>query len=214
MGKYTQGILGAFSGKVGTVVGSSWRGIKYMRSLGSKRGNAGASKKQLEQQARFALINGFLRPVKPLLEIGFKNYANGRTGYNSASSYNLKNALTGETPNLQIDYSMVLVSRGDLTGVKSLSVTSDSPARLNLIWEDNTGKGQAKANDQVMVAIFIPSLAEALYAIGEAERQQEALALDLPEEFSGETAEVYVSFAALESSEVSTSLYAGNVIIA
>ena len=33
MGKIKQGILGGFKGKVGTVIGSSWNGIPYMRGL-------------------------------------------------------------------------------------------------------------------------------------------------------------------------------------
>ena len=33
MGKIKQGILGGFKGKVGTVIGSSWNGISYMRGL-------------------------------------------------------------------------------------------------------------------------------------------------------------------------------------
>ena len=31
MGKIKQGILGGFKGKVGTVIGSSWNGIAYMK---------------------------------------------------------------------------------------------------------------------------------------------------------------------------------------
>ena len=33
MGKIKQGILGGFKGKVGTVIGSSWNGIAYMRGI-------------------------------------------------------------------------------------------------------------------------------------------------------------------------------------
>jgi hypothetical protein len=33
MGKINQGILGGFSGKVGNVVGGSWKGIEYMRVI-------------------------------------------------------------------------------------------------------------------------------------------------------------------------------------
>ena len=33
MGKIKQGILGGFTGKVGTVIGSSWNGIAYMKGL-------------------------------------------------------------------------------------------------------------------------------------------------------------------------------------
>ncbi|HTN20798.1 MAG TPA: DUF6266 family protein [Pelobium sp.] len=214
MGKYTQGILGAFSGKVGTVIGSSWRGINYMRSLSPKRGNANASEKQLEQQARFAMITAFLNPVKPILEIGFKNYANGKTGYNSAHSYNLKNALTGITPNLEIDYSMVLLSRGDLPGVTSLAATSDTAATLNLAWTNNAGKGKAKDTDQLTVVAFCPSSGESVYGSAEATRLDEVLAFELPAEFSGETVEAYIFWSSADGKDISNSKYAGSVAVA
>lgn len=213
MGKYNQGILGAFSGKIGTVVGSSWRGIKYMRSLAAKRGNANASEKQLEQQARFTLITTFLKPVKPLLEIGFKNYAIGKTGYNSAHSYNLKNALSGITPNLEIDYSMVVVSRGDLPAAKDVSAASVTAGKLDLAWVDNTGKGKAKANDQLIVVVFCPALADAVYSIGDATRDLQTFVYDLPEEFSGETTEVYLGWISEDGKEVAGSKYAGSILI-
>ncbi len=37
MGTISKGILGGFSGKVGTVVGGSWKGIDYMRSRSGRR---------------------------------------------------------------------------------------------------------------------------------------------------------------------------------
>ena len=33
MGTISKGILGGFSGKVGTVIGGNWKGIDYMRSI-------------------------------------------------------------------------------------------------------------------------------------------------------------------------------------
>ena len=48
------GILGGFSGKVGTVVGSVRDGKPYMRAVGYKNPNK-VSEKQLIQRARFAL---------------------------------------------------------------------------------------------------------------------------------------------------------------
>ena len=43
MGKIKQGILGGFRGKVGTVVGSYWNGIFYMKALPQsyKKGRSG-----------------------------------------------------------------------------------------------------------------------------------------------------------------------------
>ena len=39
MGKIKQGILGGFKGKVGTVIGSSWNGISYMRGRAQSHRN-------------------------------------------------------------------------------------------------------------------------------------------------------------------------------
>lgn len=213
MGKYNQGILGAFYGKVGTVVGSSWRGITYMRSLTRKRGNTNATDKQLEQQARFALITSFLNPIKPILEIGFKSYAVGKTGFNSAHSYNLKNALSGTLPNLTIDYSMLLVSRGDLPPAAALTAASNTAGKLTLSWTDNTGKGKAKANDQLMVVMFCPSLEETTYEMTVVTRADQTIDLDLPIEFSGESVELYTFWVSADLKEVATSKYVGSVLI-
>ena len=48
MGKIKQGILGGFRGKVGTVVGSYWNGIFYMKALPQnyRKGKSGSQKMQ------------------------------------------------------------------------------------------------------------------------------------------------------------------------
>lgn len=48
MGRIKKGILGGFSGKVDSVVGASWRGIDYMRSL-PRTSDKPATVAQLEQ---------------------------------------------------------------------------------------------------------------------------------------------------------------------
>ena len=49
MGKIRQGILGGFSGKVGTVVGASWNGIYYMRGLPQSYKKSRSSKQKMQQ---------------------------------------------------------------------------------------------------------------------------------------------------------------------
>ena len=62
MGKYIKGILGSFLGKVGTVIGSSWKGIEYMRSRG-KKSSKPPTQAQLIQQAKFKLLVRFVIPA-------------------------------------------------------------------------------------------------------------------------------------------------------
>lgn len=53
MGKIKQGILGGFRGKVGTVVGSYWNGIFYMKALPQSKRKGGKSGNQKMQQGYF-----------------------------------------------------------------------------------------------------------------------------------------------------------------
>ena len=110
MATFEKGILGGFSGKVGTVVGGNWKGIDYMRSKANKR-NSVPSQKQLEQQLKFGLMMKFLQPMSALLEVSFSDYAIRKTGINSAFAYNYANAITGAFPDFAIDYSKSLASR-------------------------------------------------------------------------------------------------------
>ncbi len=147
MGKIKDGITGPFSGKVGPVVGATWRGIPVMRSLPKKRTKP-YSPKEIQQQAKFALISGFLGPVIPLVHQTFIPATPKQTGYNLAFSYNVKNAITGVHPDLKIDFSMVLLGRGDLPNANSPTVSSSSPGKVDFIWTDNSGKGIALPTDQ------------------------------------------------------------------
>src|SRR5277367_2800230 len=103
MGTYKKGILGGFSGKVGTVVGSTWKGITVMKSLpGPRKGNP--TLLQLEQQARFSLMIKFLQPLTSLFNQTFSNGVVGMSGSNKALSYNILNGITGVYPTFTVNY--------------------------------------------------------------------------------------------------------------
>ena len=103
MGIINKGILGGFSGNVGPVVGSTWKGITYMKSLPNKKSKT-STVKQIEQQLKFALIMRFTQTMTALLELTYKAYANGMTAFNAAFAYNIQNAVTGNSPDFEVDY--------------------------------------------------------------------------------------------------------------
>src|ERR1700681_1213279 len=152
MGKFYAGINGPFSGKVGVVVGYLYKGIPVMRGLPNRK--KPSTPNELNQQARFRLMNKFLTPLNDLLNITFAHLAVGMTGRNKAFSYNLKNAVKGVRPDLAIDYDMVLLSRGDLPAAESPIVNSPSSGLLEFSWADNSGKGKASGKDKVFVAVY------------------------------------------------------------
>ena len=73
MGTIKKGILGGFSGKVGTVVGANWKSISYMCSLPQKVKNP-RTVGQRSQRSKFSLTLKLLQPMTAFLRTGWKLY--------------------------------------------------------------------------------------------------------------------------------------------
>ena len=112
MATYNQGILGSFSGTVGSVVGSSWRGIPVIKSRPVRK-KTGLTDLQEQQRARFLLMTRFLRPLTDLFNQTFQKSAVGMTCFNKAFSEN-KAAITGDYPAIKVDYPKIVLSKGRL----------------------------------------------------------------------------------------------------
>lgn len=62
MAEIELGILGGVRGKVGTVVGSTWRGKNVIRSK-PRKSRRQASDKQVDQRRKFKIVANFLSPL-------------------------------------------------------------------------------------------------------------------------------------------------------
>lgn len=211
MGKIKQGILGGFSGKVGSVIGSSWNGKSYMRGKAVSIKNPNTAKQQMTR-AKFTLAISTLRPVAPFIRIGFKGYANGKTAYNAAMSYTFKNAITGEFPEYSIDYAKLLVSRGSLAGANSFDVESTS-GKIKISWDDNSDMGNARLSDIAMIAIINPGKGEASYITEGAPRSFGYEEVPVNQFWTGDEVEVYLSFISEDEKQISNSTYCGSVTV-
>ena len=214
MGTYNKGILGSFSGKVGTVIGSSWNGIDYMRSL-PKPSSKAPSEAQMSLRAKFGLANGFLGPISSLINLGYKSLAVQKTGYNVAIADIIAEAITGLYPDFVIDYSKVLFSKGSLTGAWNLTATSPNPAEISISWTDNSGSGNARNTDKAVVLIYNPEKSQFVHNLEAGALRSAAVdTLSLPEEFSGDTVQVWVAFMTPDKRLFSTSIHAGEIVVA
>ncbi|MBS1495641.1 MAG: hypothetical protein JSU03_01745 [Bacteroidetes bacterium] len=211
MGTFNKGILGGFSGKVGTVIGGNWKGIDYMRSKGNKR-NLAPTQAQQAQQLKFGLCVRFVQSMSGLVETSFHNFAVKKTGINSALSYTLKNAVTGTFPTFSIDYSNALVSRGDLPNVLAPSIVMGAGSMLNYAWTDNSGVGIAKATDKAILVAYCPSLNQCIYTTGSATRNTLTDSLNLTA-FSGKQVETYIGFISADGFNVASSIYTGTATV-
>lgn len=207
MATFIKGILGGFSGKVGTVVGSNWKGKNVLRSLPT-RTNREASQAQLDQQEKFAKIMAFMSGLSSLLDTSFKAYANGVSGVNAAVSYNLQNAVIGSASPYEIDYSLALVSRGDLPNAPNAGAVAESANLIRFNWDNNAGVGKAKADDKAILVLYAPALKRSAYLLADAPRSAATESFDASA-FSGETVETWLAFINANGNVVSNSFYTG-----
>lgn len=211
MGTIKKGILGGFSGKVGTVVGGSWKGISYMRSLPQKVKNP-RTEGQVSQRTKFSITMFYLKPMTAFLRTGWKLYANKQSPFNAAMSYTLANAITGNYPDYDIDPNKVLVSRGSLLPASNTDIDT-SGGNITLTWDDNSGISNAKATDKALVAIVNPIKGEAVCDTAGAERMTGSQSVSIPADWTGDELQAYLGFISEDGKEVANSMYLGAVTL-
>ena len=214
MGTIKQGILGGFSGKVGTVIGSSWKGISYMRGQAQHVKNP-RSAGQVDQRSKFNLALNFLQPNVPYIRIGYKSQAAKQTEFNAAMSYIVKNAITGTSPNYALDYTKVMVSRGGLTQVTDAAASwAAATSKLTVTWTDNSGVGTALATDKAMPFVYNKDKNETIYNTEGATRTTHTMDITVPSNWVGDKVEVYLGMVSEDGALVADSIYLGEKTLA
>jgi hypothetical protein len=153
MGTIKQGILGGFSGKVGKVIGGTWKGIDYMRGIPSSVANP-QTEGQVTQRNKFgacialakSVIDSIIRPI-------WNRKAVKMTGINLFTKTNLPvfNEL-GEI----VDFDNLKFSIGDLPLPTNLVIENNLAGNgaIHVAWTDNSGTGYAAPTDNIRVLVM------------------------------------------------------------
>jgi hypothetical protein len=209
MASMEKGILGPISGKVGTVVGSSWKGIDYIRSKSTRKRNFSAA--QRDQQHRFSAAINFVSTMNDLLDMTFDRYAVKKSGSNAALSYTLLHAITGTSPDYQVDFAKALVSHGKLPNATAPTATITGKA-IHFTWTDNSGSGKAAATDKAVLVAYCKNYNQTIYTTESAVRSAKAAVLDVSN-FAGFEAEVWIAFLSADGKVASDSIYLGALMV-
>lgn len=212
MARISKGILGGFSGKVGTVVGFNWRGIDVMRSL-PKKGNRIPSSKQIEVQTQFTLTARFLNPIKPILSAHFGQPSAEKSRFNLAFAYHNREAVIGTYPDYEIDFQKVIITKGELLGLEQPVLETQANASLKFTWLNNSGQGQAKATDTLLMVVYNPARELFAYQTQAATRDQTTYLYDLPDHWVGDTVHTWVGMVDAEGKKCSNSVYLNAVVL-
>lgn len=213
MGTYAVGILGKFSGAVGTVVGSTWKGISYMRMRGTGKRTGTSSQAQVEQQAKFKLVTYFLRPLKGLTDITFKGAGVNMTTANFALSSNLNKVITGVYPSFKIAYDKVSLSCGLLSKPFISAAIAGAVGKINFTWSDDSAiDSNANATDIVVLVAYCEEMNLSRYAMKAGSRSELTSSLDVTG-FSGKSVETWLLLISADGKKVSDSAYTGQVTV-
>lgn len=207
MGTIKRGILGGFSGKVGTVVGGNWKGIDYMRARATNIKDA-KSASQMAQRARFKAVIEFLQTVISVVQVGFTSKAVHQSAFNAAMAYNLKNAVTGTGVNATVDYQNVMLTQGplQLPVDVELSVSRDD---VIVTWDTNS---EANGQDRAFLVVYNKVKKIAFLPKSSAVREDGEFGCTVYPSWSGDPVEVYLYFKSADDDKViSNSMYAGTV---
>jgi hypothetical protein len=209
MATYNKGILGAFTGTVGTVVGANWRGKNIMRSRPKKTTHA-PTETQIMQRDKFGTITRFLTPIRSLYNRYFGQKAGYKSRYNMAVSYHIKEAIDD---NMEIIFNKLMISKGELQGLQDGVVTAEADSKIKLTWLDNSGQGMALPTDSLLAVIYSPDLN--LFEIFEeaAVREDAEATLTAMSYFSGQTVHCWVSFVNDGRKLAASSSYLGEVTL-
>ena len=211
MGKLNMGILGGFTGTVGTVIGSGNRKGDDLIRVKSKKPRNSNSEGQVNQRTKFGLVTAFMQAINFILKFSFKQVAgDAMTPYNYACQYALKNAITGEAPDFELDYSKVLISQGLLAreAVASAQVVDN---KISFSWDDISGNGTSNPNDKAVMVIYNVDKGEISYSDGSVTRGSKAGTLALPYAETGDNLLYYLFFRSeSDPTLVSTSQYLGS----
>lgn len=119
MGKINQGILGGVSGRVGSVVGASWKGVPTIRVYQPNVSNPQTAA-QTTQRTAFSNITKIASSLlTPLIKGFWDRFAVKQSGYNAFIAANKL-----ESGGFQSDASSIVFSRGKLSATKVFTAKS------------------------------------------------------------------------------------------
>jgi len=211
MAKFVNGAIGTFSGKVGSVIGSSWRSIHYIRGLSKKRTKP-YTENQLAQQQRFGMMGRFLLPLRGLMEIGFANLdVSEATLFNQVMAFNLP-AIVGKYPDFNIDYAKLRFSNGSLLKPRGINVVL-AEGMVTVSWNPKGNRFDGKADDEVYPLLYNRELNLFYTSDDIVERSAGTADILVDEDTVGHNAELWLFCVSRDGRLISETVYAGSHVL-
>lgn len=153
MGKLINGIHGPFSGKLGNVVGTFWKGISVIRVIPAQNTDPKTALQQL-QRDKVKVLSSFMHECKALINIGFAALDPKKSTFNHAMRHNLTETVEGSFPDFRINVEKIRLSMGKLLNVKDPVILKPDDQTIRISWTDNSNNETAFPNDQLHLCVI------------------------------------------------------------
>lgn len=201
------GINGPFSGKVGTVIGYTYKGLNIIRAKGFR--SVPPSAKELLNRKKFALSQAWLSPLLPVLRIGFKDYKEQFEGFVAAKSYLHKHAmLLDEQGEPVIDPAKVLICYGEESTPENAQVQLNEENKLVFSWDTPNYDSETY---HVMALAYDVEECKVIYNAAMALKRDGTGALRLQSSTLSRKYHCYLAFLSDDRSRKSNSVYVGTI---
>lgn len=185
MGKVQMGILDGFVGKVGTVVGSFWKGKPVMRAYKRTVHDAN-TEAQLLVRTRFGAINQLAGAFLYAIREGFKMVAKSKK-LTEGDIFVMENwgFVHADTPgNATVDFTEITIAKGNLPEVQFGTPKYDTPLTVEVPITAGDVPVGADSNDLVYLFVYSPEAGAGL--LSEAvTRGDESVILAVPSYWNG-----------------------------
>ena len=192
MGKVQVGILDGFVGKVGTVVGSFWKGLPVMRAYKRAVGNPNTNAQQLVR-TRFAAIGHLASAFLYAIRMGLKQVARSKKMTEGDVFVQLNwGCVHADTPGAAtIDYTELVIAKGSLPEVLFGNASFAEPLQVAVSMTDTSGVIGADSHDKVFLFVYSPEAAAGIISDGRNTRADASASINVPAYWNGHRVHVW-----------------------
>lgn len=211
MGVIRQGANGGFRGKAGSVIGSSWKSIQYIKGLYKKRTKP-ATEEQLIAQEKFRILMRFLLPIRKFINIGFGQKATRiLTPTNYAFQQNFGRAIQGIYPDFTLDYSQIILAEGYYGGVGTMAA-SHTDGDISVTWSTVQNEVyETQDDDRVYILGYHPVKDEFITAPTVPVRADGQVTFGVPLHLQSDSVHIWLFVSDRKRTSVSRSSYLGEL---
>lgn len=211
MARFLNGANGNFRGKVGSVIGSSWKGIHYIKGL-YKKSTVPATEAQRDIRERFRVLMNFFNPLPEVLKLGFGHIDKRRkTPMNIALRRNFHEAVLKGTDGYALSYPDIRLSSGGLMNPSRIQLTNVGDVII-VDWGANVNWLNGTPEDRVVVLLY--NVEQNLFLTSEEEqplRSEVQATVEVPEDFVGQTGHAWFFVCSANGKRASETRYLGEL---